>query len=455
MDRLLLISADNHAGPRAADYIPYLDPQYREAAPALLQEEAEMFEISEAFSTFTPEALELIDERRAIRSGGEEGGWDVERRLKEMDAEGVAAEIVFAGHQKQICPFFTHINRPHPGELRSAGARAHHRWFVDAMSAARDRIFGVADPGACLDMEAAVRELRWAADHGFVSISCPGTIADPALPPLYDPYYEPFWTACEDRSLVLAVHTGWGSTQGRFFDFYDMTKGDPDLAALMKKGDVEGFLTKVRQSQGPAAAVNIAPRRAFWQLILGGVFDRHPNLKIAFAEVRSDWLPDTLAYLDERFDREGGVSRLKPSEYFRRQGWITPTSPRPSELAQRHDIGVERMMFGVDYPHPEGTWPNTLDWIRDLFQDVSEPEARRVLGENAVDCYGLDGARLGLIAQRIGPLAEDVVASRAPIDRRVVEHWDSRSGYSRPAEAVSRDLLRAAVDADFDGARPL
>lgn len=451
MEKLLIISADNHAGPRAADYLPYIEPRYREAVNDLIAEEAEFIQISAPFSTFTPEALEVIDDRRAIRSGGEAGGWDLDLRLAEMDAEGVAAEIVYAGHQKQMCAFFTHVNRRHPPDLRSAGARAHHRWFLDAMGPAKDRIFGVADPGACVDMPAAVKELNWAADNGFVSISCPGTIAEPALPPLYDPYFEPFWAACEERGLVLAVHTGWGSEQGRFFDFNEKLKSDPELAKAMEKGQVEAYIQKMRKARG--AGTDLGPRRVFWQLILAGVFDRHPGLKIAFAEIRSDWLPATLAYLDERFESEGGVAELKPSEYFQRQGYISPTSPRPSEIAQLRQVGVDRMMFGIDYPHPEGAWPNSLDWARAVFAGLGEHEARRVMGENAVACYGLDGPALRAIAQRIGPSVSDILGAGDRVDPRVIAHFDSRAGYARPAETVDRDLLARHVADDLAGAR--
>src|ERR1700688_3078199 len=104
MDKLLIISADNHAGAPAADYVPYFEPQYREAAKGQIAEEQEFIDISTPFASFPPEALEVIDDRNAIRSGGENGGWDVHRRLKELDDEGVAAEIVHAGKQNQLTP---------------------------------------------------------------------------------------------------------------------------------------------------------------------------------------------------------------------------------------------------------------------------------------------------------------------------------------------------------------
>ena len=445
MERLLIISADSHAGAHAADYVPYFDPQYREAAAKQVEEEQEFIEISEPFSSFPDEALDAIDDRNAIRSGGEGGGWDITLRLREMDAEGVAGDIVHAGLQKQLSPFFTPISRRYPADLRSAGARAHHRWFVDFVAPAKDRVFGVADPGSCVDMEAALAELHWCADRGFVAIGCPGTIWDEALPPLYDAFYEPFWRACIDRNLVLSVHTGWGSKQGKFFDFNDRVKNDPALAARLAQGDVDEFIKSVNN-----VAVDIPPRRVLWQLALGGVFDRYPTLKINFSEIRSDWLPGTLAYLDERFEEERGAAKMKPSEYFQRHGYVTPSAPRPAEISQRDQIGIERMMFGIDYPHPEGTWPNTLDWLRGVFADVTEHEARRFAGGNAVDCFGLDGDHLRAVAERIGPDVNEIIGGQ-PVGSEKIDHFHARAGYRKSPEQVDRELLRSAVDADFAG----
>jgi hypothetical protein len=68
----------------------------------------------------------------------------------------------------------------------------------------------------------------------------------------------------------------------------------------------------------------------------------------------------------------------------------------------RHEIGVETIAFGRDYPHPEGTWPHTKQWLQDAFAGVPEQELRLMLGENAIRFFGLDRARLAEYAKRIG-----------------------------------------------------
>lgn len=444
MDKLLMISADNHCGAKAVDYAPYFEAKYRDAAQVAIAEEADFIQITGDFCTVPEPVLQVIDRRDAIASGGVSGGWDLSERLRQLDAEGIAAEIAYAGCQFQLPPFFTHVGRAHPAHLRSAGARAHHRWFVDFRAPAKERIFGVAESGGCEDMAAAVAELHWCADQGFVAISCPGGIRDDNLPPLYDEYYEPFWQACAERGLVLSIHVGWGRTQGAFFEPGLRAGPDPVLMEYLHTMDPASVRSFAQRLQ---FAPDLPPRRAFWQLILGGVLDRHPTLKVVFAEVHADWLPDTLAYLDHHFDRERGRALMKPSEYFARQGFVTPTSPGRCEIALRERIGLDKMMLGVDFPHPESTWPNTHEWLADVLQGLSESEVRRFCGGNAIDCFGLDGQRLAGIAADIGPGIEQLLRS-APLDPQLLAHFSQRAGYARPAEQVDQELLRVYVAAD-------
>jgi hypothetical protein len=107
----------------------------------------------------------------------------------------------------------------------------------------------------------------------------------------------------------------------------------------------------------------------------------------------------------------------------------------------RHELGVETVFFGRDYPHAEGTWPNTADWIRDAFAGVSEPELRMMLGENAIRVLGLDRERLRTVAERIGPVPADFVGPRRPLDPRLLANWDARGGYLKDPERVDHDEL--------------
>src|SRR6185295_10371158 len=101
-------------------------------------------------------------------------------------------------------------------------------------------------------------------------------------------------------------------------------------------------------------------------------------------------------------------AQRKPSEYWRDNCIAGASFVHKVEIEMRDEIGVRNILFGRDYPHPEGTWPNTPDWLRDAFAGVPEDELRLMLGENAIDFFGFDRGPLEAIAERIGPRVADV-----------------------------------------------
>jgi hypothetical protein len=108
-----------------------------------------------------------------------------------------------------------------------------------------------------------------------------------------------------------------------------------------------------------------------------------------------------------------------------------------SEIAMLDEIGADMVTFGRDYPHAEGTWPNTLEYLRDLFTGVPEPDVRKILGENMIRFFGLDAARIAAIAERVGPEISEITSGPA-IDPMLIEHLGERCGYLKPAEGGSR-----------------
>jgi hypothetical protein len=195
--------------------------------------------------------------------------------------------------------------------------------------------------------------------------------------------------------------------------------------------------------------LEIATRRPLWLLMASGVFDRHPNLKLALTEVRADWVPATIAHLDQRFSeaRAETSMRRKPSEYYHDHIVVTPSSIHRAEVEMREEIGMAQLIFGSDYPHPEGTWPNTRDWIRSAFDGVPESEVRAILADNAIKAYGLNRAKLTAVAERVGPDA--AILADGNVDEKLIGHFHLRSGYSRPAEPVDTRAIDEVLDTDL------
>jgi predicted TIM-barrel fold metal-dependent hydrolase len=449
VQRITVVSGDGHFGGSIDVYRPYIDPAYRDRLDDLATEEAGnlMFAGLQRNSMLVPGIYEK--ERLAIAP---DLGGDVAKRLAVQDDQGIAGEILLVGSD-HTQPFFTVTNRVYPADLRAAGVRAYHRWVADVISEGDGRLFPVGYAGEILDMDESIAELRWMADHGFVSVFLPGYVTDASRPPIFDRYYDPFWTAVADLGLVINLHVGWGMPQGAITNLFDMA-----LAADSKALDTDGFDLETFGSQvmemmdanndGSPFALDVGPRQGVWQLMMSGVFDRHPTLKLMMTELRADWVPATLAFLDQQFAKHPHNLELTPSEYFYRNCALTPTSPHRVEVQIRQEIGVDHFLFGADIPHPESTWPHTRQWIRHAFAGVPEEDVRKILGGNAIRFYNLDSTHLDEIAAKVGPTVEEVHAG-IDVDQQYLDNWHNRAGYLKPVEQINTDKLAELIQADF------
>jgi predicted TIM-barrel fold metal-dependent hydrolase len=456
MDRILMVSADGHAGPPVEHYRSYLESGYQAELDQLIEEDREYSSVSGRLSAFTPEQLEIVDGESAIASGGLTGAWDVDRRLQEMDREGITAELVIQGHQMHTSPFFGLQNQADGPEVRLAGVRAYHRWLADMIAASNGRLFGLAEQTPVPDLNDTLRELRWAAEHGCRAVTVPGQVTDANVPqpPLFDPFFEPFWATCAELNLALVVHVGQGFPQGMVYEGLklrakhvspDNQRGIPDKKSMMEM--MEGDASKAS-----LFGLNYTQRQVFWQLMVAGVFDRYPNLKYVPTEARADWVPATLAYMDARFERGDTPLTKRPSEYWASNCFAGASFIHRTEILDRNSIGVSTLMFGRDYPHPEGTWPNTGDWLRSAFEGCTEADARAILGENAVRCYGLDRDSLLAIAAKIGPQVDEVLGAGPALDPLLVAELDRRGGLQKETEPLNEPALERLIEEDLVGA---
>ncbi len=162
--------------------------------------------------------------------------------------------------------------------------------------------------------------------------------------------------------------------------------------------------------------VDMWAHRPFAALVWSGAFERHPDLKFVLTETGCSWILETLRVLEFKADLSyfqhftTGLS-LRPTEYFQRQCHLGASFLPPHEAVDRHRIGVGKLMWGSDYPHLEGTWPNTLDALRGTFGSLPEGETRAILGDNAARVYGFDTEQLAPIAEKVGPRLEDITSA--------------------------------------------
>jgi predicted TIM-barrel fold metal-dependent hydrolase len=409
MSRYLVISSDCHAGLPNEQYRDWLDPQYRDDFDQYLVERGKMLEL--AGRGLLNE--EFAEEWHRENEEGLRGGWDAARRDKELDADGVAAEVIFpdadAVTAGASAPFGAGLGQTGDldAELLMAGARAHNRWLAELCTDSPSRRAGVAIVPVLHDVDVAVAEIRRARESGLR-----GGILIPSMWQPYAPYhdarYDPIWAACSDLEMPVHVHSGASD----------------------------------RESYGAHVGIYVAEvrwwsTRPLWFLLWGGVFERFPRLKFIVTECGAFWAADLLWTSDIAYDREHAAKKLgsqltanlqmRPSEYFDRNCAIGASNTRRRELARRYEIGVGNLMWGNDFPHPEGTWPHTKEWLHDAFCDIPEDETRRMLGLNAADVYGFDPPALTPLADRIGPAPDELGQTGQGLEK-----WADLAAAGRP-----------------------
>ena len=387
MERHLVISSDCHAGLPPERYRDYVDPKYRDAFDVALPIQIE--ETRKAARKFL-----VADFNQEWRKGIEPeltGAWDGDVRNRVLDADGISGEILFPDGitEMNMPPFGAGISLPTDPpvvpELQWAGARAHNRWLAEFCAMAAERRAGVAVAPICWDdVGRSLEELAFAADHGLKGVLIPSRWG--RQPPYHDPRYDPVWEACQDRGLVVHLHSG---------------------AAPMEDYGEHAGMMGIYISEVVWWSV-----RPMWFLIWGGVFERFPRLRLAITESTTVWVPETLQLLDFRYEETHYAAKLgdyrshlsmKPSDYFRRNVFLGASCMPRREAELRHAIGVLNIMWGSDYPHPEGTWPTTREQMLETFRGLPHDEVAAMLGGNAARVYGFDVEKLLPLAARIGP----------------------------------------------------
>ena len=384
--RVTVVSADTHGGADLLEYRPYLDAALR--------------------AEFDGWAEHHATDWRDLEGPDAPRNWDSDRRRRDLEADGIVAEVVFPN---TIPPFFPepHLAGTLPAteadyRRRWAGLKAHNRWVADFCAQAAGFRRGLVQVFPNV-VEDALAEIRWAIDQPDLCGVLLPSVPPNTLEPLYRPAYDPLWRLCAETGFPVVTHAGGGAP----------TLPD-DPATLPVLIYEYGFWS----------------HRTLWHLVLGGVFERHPDLRYVITEQGGpSWLSRLAAALDAKFDTlvnptkqtariDGSAMAsmsMLPSEYIARNCWLGASFCQAHEMAYRHDVGVDRIMWGSDYPHREGTTPHSREALRAAFADVPAPETQAMVGSNAAELYGFDQAALDERAAQVGPeLAELAVPLDEP-----------------------------------------
>ncbi len=286
---------------------------------------------------------------------------DPHLRRKEMELDGVDAEVIFG--------ILGSASRMQDPEAAIEMFRIYNDWLKDFCSHYPDQHIGL----ACLpygDIEAAVAEVHRCAKLGLrgLELSCSWD-----MEPMWHPCWDPLWEAVNEVELPLHFHT------------FPTT---PPQAREQSSGLVRRAAMFTGVSAFQMGLIHIVAA-----IIGAGVFDRYPKLKIALGESGVGWLPYALDRMDFEFeDRFRDLMKKKPSEYWQEHCKATFQYDviGPMLINTNNLLTEGSLMWGSDYPHTDGIWPESTKYIEEQFAGLTAAQIKKITCDNAVEFYGLN-----------------------------------------------------------------
>jgi predicted TIM-barrel fold metal-dependent hydrolase len=313
------------------------------------------------------DALRFSPETVAARFGDiAADGFSAAAVVRALDVEGVDVSVIYG-------PLYECWREGMDPALGCAIARAYSRWLARYSADSGGRILGAA-PIPLHDVDLAVAEVRYAYEE--LGIRAFWTRPNPVSGRMIgDDHFEPFFAALEGLDAPLSFHEGSGS--------------------LMQNIGSERFPEKWFEQH--ACVHPMEQQLTLASLVVRGVFERHPRLRVAFMECGAAWAPAWLHRLDEHFElvawHDAPYLTMEPSEYFRRQCFVA-AEPDEALLYQVIDaLGVDNVVFATDFPHPDAKYPEAVERFLELPR-VSTDDKRTIMWDNAVRFYGFDAASL-------------------------------------------------------------
>ncbi len=360
--RAVVIDADGHIIEPPALWAEYVEPRYRDQAPHPgLDENGHPCQIVGGRIIMRHAMLlTLGPEYTFDHYKPQPGGWDPQARLRDLDSEGIDVAVLFPS----IGFYLAEVT---DAPLMVALCRAYNNWLADYCRAAPNRLIGIALL-PLIDIEESIRELTRATEQlGFR-----GAFFRPnpyAGRPIHHPDYEPFWNCAAALGVPVTVHEG-------------LSDSLPTLGRERFENPAMLHVLCHPFEQMSACA----------GLIMMGVLDRHPQLKVAFLESGSGWLPYWLQRMDSHWETWGKLLpnlRMKPSEYFKRQCMISTDPEEEMVDAVVAHVGDDCVVWASDYPHPDAHYPGAVTKTLESMRGVSAAARHKIFAVNPARLYGL------------------------------------------------------------------
>jgi predicted TIM-barrel fold metal-dependent hydrolase len=384
MAELHVISADSHMMEPADLWTTRLDKKFRDDAPHVVKSEKNSsylfvapgirsFPVAGGFG-IGKSGQDLKEHLKKGYEAARPSGWDPVERIKDQEIDGVEAEVLYTTLGMAL------FSLPDV-ELLQACFRTYNEWAAEFCSYNPKRLTAIALI-PLEEVDEGVRELRRCAKSGLKGAMICG--APTPERPYHSRIYDPFWAVAQELDIPISLHlvTGRKVPKSKDAKAAHAMPSDQDAVRVLSKGFSRSYMTALHEIQC-----------TFIDIILGGVLERFPKLKIVSAENDTGWLPHFLYRLDHAFEKFGPMSedsplKHKPSEYVHRQLWATfqddPVGPTTYKF-----FGEDNYMWASDFPHSDCTWPHSREVVERDFAGVPAEVKEKIIYTNAARLYSI------------------------------------------------------------------
>ena len=393
---LVFIDADGHLLEPPTALIDYAPDEYKDTVWQVHRDAdgvewltLEDMKMEAAVMAFAAAGGEAEDERVSKHSG-ERGYldlpdycWTAKGRLAALDGDDIAQSVLYP----TMLLTFQHLRSLPFAEMQ---CRAYNDWLSDLCAEGEGRLHGVAILPH-LDPERAAAEIRRVAElPHIVGVQVrPNPAMD--FKHLNHDVYEPMWAAAEETGLPVGMHPLCsadlpGAIRG--MKLHQLGTSDIPVQDQDDFGSDNIFFTQVIGNP-------VDMMTAITFITAGGVLERHPGLKVVFLEANGGWIVPWLERLDHHYEMyawDVPWLTMKPSEYFRRQCWISFDADESTLAftARSPLVGADRIVWASDFPHPDAKYPGTTAMVAESVKDLTFAEQQAIAGGNAATLYGLD-----------------------------------------------------------------
>ena len=286
-----------------------------------------------------------------------------ELRIKDQEIDGVDAEVIYG-----VLGMGRYVDNR---DLLTVIYQTYNTWVADFCKSNPQRLAGL----ACLpnhDPQVAANELHRAAKLGLRGVDF--DVAS-AVKPLWHRHWDPLWAASDETGVPISFHASGSGGVG--------VVRKPSDEQMAKEYATEYAVTLVTMFQ--LAGAEYLP-----SIIVSGAPERYPGFKFVLGECGATWIPYVLSRLDEEYEDHAPPNKfpLKPSEYWYRQGF-TSFQHEPSLADVVQLVGEDNIIWGSDYPHQDGIWPDSRETIEADLGRLDEKVRRKITCENARKLYRL------------------------------------------------------------------